>query len=105
MGFSRQEHWSGLPFTSPGDLPNPGIKPGPPTLQEDSLSSEVLEKLSNIKHIIQLNMNVNKKRITQLNINISILLNIKHNSVYFILPSNIKHISVQFSRSVVSDSL
>ena len=28
VGFSRQEHWSGLPFPSPGDLPNPGIKPG-----------------------------------------------------------------------------
>ena len=32
MGFSRQEHWSGLPFPSPGDLPHPGIKPGSPTL-------------------------------------------------------------------------
>ena len=30
MGFSRQEYWSGLPFSSPGDLPNPGIKPGLP---------------------------------------------------------------------------
>ena len=32
MGFSRQEHWSGLPFPSPGDLPSPGIKPGSPSL-------------------------------------------------------------------------
>ena len=32
MGFSRQEYWSGLPFPSPGDLPNPGIEPGSPTL-------------------------------------------------------------------------
>ena len=31
MGFSRQEYWSGLPFPSPGDLPNPGIKPMSPT--------------------------------------------------------------------------
>ena len=38
--FSRQEYWSGLPFPSPGDLPNPGIKPGFPTLQADSLLSE-----------------------------------------------------------------
>ena len=30
MGFSRQEYWNGLPFSSPGDLPNPGIKPGSP---------------------------------------------------------------------------
>jgi len=30
MGFSRQEYWSGLPFPSPGELPDPGIKPGSP---------------------------------------------------------------------------
>ena len=40
MGFSRQEYWNGLPFPSPGDLPHPGIKPGSPALQADSLSSE-----------------------------------------------------------------
>ena len=40
MGFSRQEYWSGLPFPSPGDLPNPGIKPGSPALQTDSSPSE-----------------------------------------------------------------
>ena len=40
MGFSKQEYWSGLPFPSPGDLPDPGIKPGSPTLQADSVSSE-----------------------------------------------------------------
>ena len=34
------EHWSGLPFPSPGDLPNPGIEPGSPALQGDSLPSE-----------------------------------------------------------------
>ena len=40
MGFSRQEYWSGLPFPSPRDLPKPGIEPGSPALQADSLSSE-----------------------------------------------------------------
>ena len=40
VGFSRQEYWSGLPFPSPGDLPDPGIEPGSPTLQADALSSE-----------------------------------------------------------------
>ena len=40
MEFSRQEYWSGLPFPSPGDLPNPGIEPGSPALQADSLLSE-----------------------------------------------------------------
>ena len=42
MGFSRQEYWSGLPFPSLGDLPDPGIEPGLPTLQADSLPSELL---------------------------------------------------------------
>ena len=36
MGFSRQEYWSGLPFPSPGDLPDLGIEPGSPALQADS---------------------------------------------------------------------
>ena len=40
MGFSRQEYWSRLPLPSPGDLPNPGIESGSPTLQADSLPSE-----------------------------------------------------------------
>ena len=41
MGFSRQEYWSGLPFPSPGDLPNPGIEPWYPALQADALPSEL----------------------------------------------------------------
>ena len=40
MEFSRQEYWSGLPFPSPGDLPNPGIEPGSLELQAESLLSE-----------------------------------------------------------------
>ena len=40
MRFSRQEYWSGLPFPSPGNLPNPGIEPRSPALQADSLPSE-----------------------------------------------------------------
>ena len=40
MGFSSQEYWSGLPFPSPGDLPNPGIKPESPALQADALPSQ-----------------------------------------------------------------
>ena len=39
-GFSRQEYWTGLPFPSPGDLPDPGIEPRSPTLQADALTSE-----------------------------------------------------------------
>ena len=44
MGFSRQEYWSGLPFPSPRDLPNPGIELTSPALQTDSLPSEPIGK-------------------------------------------------------------
>ena len=40
MGFSRQEYWSGLPFPSPGDFPDPGIEPRSPALEADALTSE-----------------------------------------------------------------
>ena len=66
MGFSRQEYWSGLPFPSPGDLPDLGIilpdlgiGPRSPALQADDLTSELpgttLEKLN----LIQIKRNVN----------------------------------------------
>ena len=42
MEFSREEYWNGLPFSSPGDPPDPGMEPGSPTLQADSLPSELL---------------------------------------------------------------
>ena len=41
MGFSRQEYWSGLPFLTPGDLPDPGIEPGSPALQAGDLPTEL----------------------------------------------------------------
>ena len=44
MGFLRQEYWSGLPFPSLGDLPDPGIELGSPALQTDALPSEPLGK-------------------------------------------------------------
>ena len=44
MGFSRQVYWSGFPFPSPGELPNPGTEPRAPTLQADTLTSEPAEK-------------------------------------------------------------
>ena len=44
MGFLRQESWNGLPFSSPGDLPDPGIEPGLPALQADSLPAELRGK-------------------------------------------------------------
>ena len=54
MGFSRQEYWSGLPFPSPGDLPYPGIEPGSPALQADSLPSEPQEKPRSLKTLCQM---------------------------------------------------
>ena len=53
MGFSRQQYWSGLPFPSPGDLPNPGMEPGSPALQADALPSEPRGKsLYNMNSIV-----------------------------------------------------
>ena len=56
MEFSRQKYWSGLPFLSPGDFPDLGIKLGSPALQEDSLLSEpllllLLLLLSHFSHV------------------------------------------------------
>ena len=56
MGFSRQEYWSGLPFPSPGDLPNPGIKPASPVspaLLADSLPAESSVSLRTYKGSIE----------------------------------------------------
>ena len=62
MGFSRQEYWSGLPFLSRGDLPDPGIEPRCPTLQADVLPSE-LSKLSCREYIYPLPGEANPGRI------------------------------------------
>ena len=53
LGFSRQEYWSGLPCTTPGGFPDPGIKPGSPALQLDSLPSSLSKKdIKKIKPLI-----------------------------------------------------
>ena len=49
MKLSRQEYWSGLPFPTPEDLSDPGIKPGSPSLQVDSLPSELQGNLGTMK--------------------------------------------------------
>ena len=58
VGFSRQEYWSGLPFPSPGNLPDPGIEPRSPALQADSLLTELqgkpMKRLSQSEHNTQL---------------------------------------------------
>ena len=64
MGFSRQEYWSGLPFPSPGDLPDPGIEPTSPTLRADALTSEPpgkpLRLTSSINRKLQLQVDFQK---------------------------------------------
>jgi len=55
VGYSRQEYWSGLPFPSPEDLPNPGIEPGSPALQADSLPFYLCSNAFRIYNIILLN--------------------------------------------------
>ena len=54
MGFSRQEYWSGLPFPSPGDLPDPGIESGSPTSRADALTSEPPGKPYNVLNFQQI---------------------------------------------------
>ena len=52
MAFSRQEYWSGLPFPSPGELSDSGIKPGSPALQADALPSEPPEERGKIVQLL-----------------------------------------------------
>ena len=64
MEFSRQEYWSRLPFPSPGDPPDPGIKLGSPALQADSLPSLPAGKL--FKTVVRTNLDVGKITIKHL---------------------------------------
>ena len=52
MGYPGQEYWNGLPFPSPGDLPDPGIEPWSPTLQADALPSEPPGKPMGLKLVL-----------------------------------------------------
>ena len=58
MEFSRQEYWSGLPFPSPGDLPNAEIEPGSPAFQADALTSEPPGKPKSHKTFLSLSLEV-----------------------------------------------
>ena len=60
-GFSRQEYWRGLPFPSPGDLPDPGIKPTFPALQVDSLLPEPPGKSPQFLGIIKIPLSLGRK--------------------------------------------
>ena len=56
MEFSRHEYWSGVPYPSPGDLPDPGIKSGSPALQADSLPSKPLGKPQFFKDVFKIKL-------------------------------------------------
>ena len=64
-GFATQEYCSGFPFSSPGDLPDPGIEPGSPALQADSLSSKQIYRLNKL-YLFQRSQNCITGRGTQL---------------------------------------
>ena len=64
MGFFRKEYWSGLPFPSPGDLPDPGTEPGSPTLQANVLLSKPPD--DDCSHEIKRRLLLGRKVITNL---------------------------------------
>ena len=66
MGFSRQEYWSGLPFSTPGDLPNPGIEPASPARQADSLPTVLPGFALNFTIFLETNIKGHIKRSSKL---------------------------------------
>ena len=86
MGFSRQEYWSGLPFPSPGDLPHPGIKPGSPALQADTLTSEPAGKSYNYQYISRIDLH-NIQCISRTNLSYNLLTTFPYSLAYFWQPS------------------
>ena len=85
MGFSRQEYWSGLPFPSPGDLPDPGIEPGSPALWADGRRFNLWanrEALSTWKWIV-----LSVKKVNSLAVNSRLL------TPWFLFLTKIPHFS------------
>ena len=102
MEFSRHEYWSGLPFPSPGDLPDPGVEPGSPTLQAEALPSEPPGKEAVLEVLSYPHRHCLKGCFVIFRSECSIL------TTGRILEHFIAGgfwVSVQFSRSVLSDSL
>ena len=105
MGFSRQEYWSGLPFPSTGDLPDPEIKPRSPALQADSLSSRPPGKPKT--SVTQVNRQQVFLAILNYLIRLSISVNIHGHdqqcidNIYNQLLSTIKYVSIVWESPVV----
>ena len=84
MGVSTQEYWSGLPLSLPGDLPNPGIKPGSLALQADSLVSEPLGKQAmNSMPTSKTNTNLHQKNLSTALLMLHVTLSYDHLSPAF----------------------
>ena len=98
MGFSRQDFWSGLPFTPPGELPDPGIKPV--SLKSLALEGRFFFTTSAIKHIITMSASRLKR-----SFNISRIMSTIFKNISMWYKYSTYFSSVQFSRSVMSDSL
>ena len=92
IGFSRQEYWSGLPFPSPGYLPNPGIEPRSPALQAGALTSEPQGKLYIYIYALffgfpsHLNHQRAVSRVSVLHVRFSLVSYFIHSSVYMAVP-------------------
>ena len=86
MEFSRQEYWSGQPFTSPGDCPDPGIKPRCPALQADSLQSE--PSVTSYKRMVA---NLTVKRAA-------------NSLVHYITHGSLENITGEFSDEVLTEN-
>ena len=97
MGFFRQEYWSGLSWHSPGDLPNPGIEPRCPTLQVDSLPTELPGKPKNTG-VCSLSL-LQGNFLSQ-----ELILGLQH-CRWILDQLSYQFSSVQFSHSVISKSL
>ena len=88
MEFSRQEYWSWLPFLSPGDLPNPGITPGSPALQADSVSSEPPGKPYLVTGIIYLQAVLTKWSLNIVNFHAFFSNNLRIIKSFFFFPTD-----------------
>ena len=83
MEFSRQEYWSGLPFPSAGDLPDPAIEPGSPALQVDPLLSEPPEGLQGSMKLFKKNSSSTWPSTSFISVSPLVLYMIKRKIIYF----------------------
>ena len=103
-GFSRQEYWIGLPFPSPGDLPNPGVKPSSPALQADTLLIELAQaeikiagrNINNLRYASDTTLMVESEELK------SLLMKVKEESEKVGLNLNIQKTKIMASGPITS---